>query len=140
MDGHCTKCEAALSSSCKFCPMCGATSMQAPLAPVELDEERRAPTEGAYAGLLFGLLAVPLLLIVGTMLCLTGLGAILGIPMILAAILAPIMAPLFGMMSHKGKCPSCGASLSNMENGHKSTCPVCNHSFAVKHGLFTKAA
>ncbi len=140
MDGHCTKCEAPLSSSWKFCPMCGSTNIQASLTPDELDEERRAPTEGAYSGLLFGVLAVPLLLIVGTMLCLTGLGAFLGIPMILAAIFAPLMGPLVGMRSHKGTCPSCGASLSNVESGHKSICPVCNHSFAVKNRLFTKAA
>lgn len=139
MDEHCTKCDAPLGPSWKFCPICGAANIQTALTQIELDEERSAPTEGAYTGLLFGVLAVPLLLIVGTMLCLTGLGAFLGIPMILAAVFAPLMGPLVGMMSHKGTCPFCGASLSNIESGHKSVCPVCNHSFAVKHGLFTNA-
>ena len=62
-------------------------------APGEIEH---APMEGPFSGLLFGVLAAPILIIVGTLLCLTGLGAILGVPMILAAILAPLLGPLLG--------------------------------------------
>ncbi len=120
--------------------MCGTASMPALQVKPDPEDVEKPPTQGAFSGLLFGLLAVPLLVIVGTMLCLTGLGAILGIPMILTAVFAPLLGSLIGMDAHRGKCPWCGAAISNMDSAHHPVCPVCNKEFAVKHHLFIKAA
>lgn len=58
---------------------------------------------GAFSGLYFGLIAMPLMLVVGIMLCLTGWGIFLGIPVLVAAIFAPLAGPLFGMGAAKDK-------------------------------------
>jgi hypothetical protein len=51
----------------------------------------------------FGFVAVPPLLIVGSLLCLTGLDAFLGVPMIIAGVLAPLAGALYGMAGPKPK-------------------------------------
>ncbi len=140
MTGHCAKCNTELSAPWKFCPMCGAPNAEPETVQTEPMEAEKPPAEGAFSGLLFGLIVTPMLLIVGTLLCLTGLGALLGIPMIVAGILAPLIGPMIGMRTHSGKCPYCGAALSNVESTHGATCPVCNHSIAVKHGMIVRAA
>jgi hypothetical protein len=53
--------------------------------------------------LYFGLIAMPVMLVVGIMLCLTGWGIFLGIPVIVAAFFAPLAGPLFGMGVAKDK-------------------------------------
>ncbi len=140
MNGHCAKCNAEMVGSWKFCPQCGAPQEQKVEVALPAAELEKAPTQGAYSGLLFGVLVVPMLLIVGTLLCLTGLGALLGIPMIAAGILAPLLGPMIGMRTHKGLCPYCGAALSNIESSHGATCPVCNRAIAVRHGMIVRAA
>jgi hypothetical protein len=46
---------------------------------------------------MFGLIAAPSALVFGVLLCLTGLGMVVGIPVIVLGILAPLAGPLFGM-------------------------------------------
>lgn len=101
MNNLCLRCGEPLDSPWNFCAHCGARIPHAIATQPEAPEP--APVTGAFSGLLFGLIAVPLLLIVGVMLCLTGLGAFLGVPMIIAALLAPLAGPLFGMGAAKGK-------------------------------------
>jgi DNA-directed RNA polymerase subunit RPC12/RpoP len=103
------------------------------------EEPERAPVQGAFGGLLFGMLAVPILIIVGTMLCLTGLGAILGIPMILAAVFAPLLGPIIGLDALKGKCPRCGVSVSSIANARDFDCHACGKRIAIKHRGFVPA-
>ena len=144
MEGLCSKCGVKLESPWKFCPYCGiegAQPIQVHEAQHEAEpaESEKAPARGAFAGLLFGMLAVPILVIVGTMLCLTGLGAILGIPMILAAVFAPLMGPMIGLGALKGKCPSCGVSVSSVANAKDFDCHSCGKRIAVKHREFVTA-
>lgn len=103
MEPVCKHCGNSLVDPFTFCPRCGKQVPQQVMPPHETPAPEPAPDKGAFTGLYFGLIAVPLLLIVGTMLCCTGLGAILGIPMIIAAVLAPLAGPLFGMGAAKGK-------------------------------------
>jgi DNA-directed RNA polymerase subunit RPC12/RpoP len=106
---------------------------------IEPEEAERAPVQGAFGGLLFGMLAVPILVIVGTMLCLTGLGAILGIPMIAAAVFAPLLGPMIGLGAVKGKCPWCGISVSSIANAKDFDCHGCGKQIAIKHRVFVTA-
>lgn len=103
MDHLCLHCGEQLGSPWLFCAHCGTPIEQEKAPRATKPETEPAPVTGALSGLLFGLIAVPLLLIVGVMLCLTGLGAFLGVPMIVAAILAPLAGPLFGMGAARGK-------------------------------------
>jgi len=144
MEGQCSSCGLVLESPWKYCPSCGTVCARAVQA-VEVQEEaephvsEKAPVKGAFGGLLFGMLAVPILVIVGTMLCLTGLGAILGIPMILAAVVAPLMGPMIGFQALKGKCPWCGVSVSSIANVKDFACHNCGRRIAIKHRDFVTA-
>lgn len=108
MSMHCMKCETEMASSWGFCPHCGATVQHAAhLAP----QQQHIPARGAFGGLFYGMIAAPILIFPGIMLCLLGWGIFIGVPMIAVGILAPLAGPLFGMGEHKGKCPVCGLSL-----------------------------
>jgi len=132
----------------KFCPECGALNTRPaieaevvgqPEIQIEAIEHEKAPVKGAFGGLLYGMLAMPILIIVGTMLCLTGLGAILGIPMILVAVLSPLAGPMLGLGTVTGKCPWCGSSVSGMENAKDFSCLSCSQRIAIRHREFVKA-
>jgi DNA-directed RNA polymerase subunit RPC12/RpoP len=141
MEGHCSKCGMKLESRWKFCPDCGAASNLEPVKKSEPQEHEKAPVQGAFSGLLFGMIIAPILLIVGTLLCLTGLGAILGIPMILAAVLSPLLGPMIGIGTLKGKCPWCGTAVNSVEGATKDfACLACSQRIAIRHREFVKAA
>jgi predicted RNA-binding Zn-ribbon protein involved in translation (DUF1610 family) len=145
MPSQCVQCGAELESPWKFCPLCGAAH---PIAapPIEGREEtlpwehEKAPVQGAFGGLVFGILAVPVLIIPGALLCLTGLGAFLGIPMIIAGVLAPLLGPMMGLGVLNGNCPWCDASISGLEHSKDFSCPECGKRIAVKHREFMTAA
>ena len=80
---------------------------------------------------MFGVIAAPILIIVGTLLCLTGLGAFLGVPMILAAILAPLIGPLIGIGEHTVRCPSCATRMITVADSKLHYCPTCEKEFAA---------
>jgi DNA-directed RNA polymerase subunit RPC12/RpoP len=96
--------------------------------------------QGAFSGLFFGMIVAPMCIIVGTMLCLTGLGAFLGVPMIIAGVLSPLLGPMIGIGELKGKCPWCGTALSNIVNAPGFNCHVCSKRIAVQNRQFVKAA
>ncbi len=97
MTDLCTHCGEHLASPGIFCPRCGVRVTPPAEAHHEHPPAEKAPVKGAFSGLYFGLIAAPFLLIVGVMLCLTGLGMVFGIPIIIMAILAPLAGPLFGL-------------------------------------------
>jgi hypothetical protein len=74
------------------------------------------------------------------MLCLTGLGAIAGIPMILAGVLAPLLGPLIGFGALRGKCPWCGSSVNTVANSKDFGCHACSGKIHVVNQHFEKAA
>jgi DNA-directed RNA polymerase subunit RPC12/RpoP len=139
MTGQCSECGAQLSSPWRFCPQCGAdvppqTQQQSPA------EAEKTPVRSAFTGLFFGLIVTPMCIIVGVMLCLTGLGAILGIPMIIGGILAPILGPMICLGEPKGKCPWCGTRVSNVFNAASFECHECGKKIDAHDRHFDKAA
>jgi predicted RNA-binding Zn-ribbon protein involved in translation (DUF1610 family) len=128
MDAHCSKCGLQVPLRGKYCPHCG-TAVAKEYHPIEHAHHR---ARGAFGGMFYGLIAAPILIIPGILLCLLGWGIVLGIPMILLGILLPIAGPLFGMGEHKGRCPSCGTRMISVEDGKKHECPVCNANFAME--------
>jgi DNA-directed RNA polymerase subunit RPC12/RpoP len=94
--------------------------------------------QGAFGGLLLGLLAVPILIVVGTLLCLTGLGAFLGVPLIIGAVLAPLLGPLIGIGVLRGKCPWCGTQVNSVVKKTVFYCHVCNRKIALQNRRFIK--
>jgi len=141
MDAQCSKCGAQIAAPWKFCPLCGtAAQLEPPAVPPEPvgTQAEKAPVRDAFAGLLFGMLAVPVLAIVGTMLCLTGLGAFLGVPMILAAILSPVLGPMIGIGALRGSCPWCGVRIHSLIAGTEFYCHGCSKKIVVKNRQFLR--
>lgn len=103
MEPVCSHCGEHLATSWIFCARCGAHAIPPAEPALEHPEPEQPPVTGAFGGLYLGLIAAPIMVIVGAMLCLTGLGAFVGIPMIIAGILAPLAGPVFGMGAVKGK-------------------------------------
>jgi hypothetical protein len=100
----CGKCGERLDEKWTFCAWCGAKAVgpTAEIAPAGHDHEP-APVRGAFSGAMFGLIVAPIALVFGVLLCLTGLGMVVGIPVIVLGILAPLAGPLLGMGAAKGK-------------------------------------
>jgi hypothetical protein len=112
-----------------FCPRCG-TSIEHEMHIHR--EHRPMPSKGAFGGMYIGMVAAPILIISGVMLCLTGWGIFFGVPFILLGILAPLYGPLVGMREHRGKCPFCGTRMISIADSKEHDCPVCNRKFAIE--------
>ena len=136
MSDHWQKCNASLSSPWSFCPTCGTRVMHEQLAPSEAE---RPPVKHAFSGLLYGLIVAPMCIIVGGMLCCTGLGAFLGVPVIFAGILAPLIGPMIGIGEPRGKCPWCGNELNDIVNSPAFECHACHGRVLLQDHKFVKA-
>jgi DNA-directed RNA polymerase subunit RPC12/RpoP len=133
MEHSCLKCGARLESPWSFCPLCGAAAAHEAAEKPVPHEHQNAPLRGAFGGMLFGILAAPVFIIVGGMLCLTWLGAIAGIPMIIAGVISPLAGPILGMGQLKGQCPWCSAPVSCLGLFDGFSCPSCGKRIAVKN-------
>ncbi len=129
MDAHCVKCGMVLASGWSFCPQCGSSVAHGEHIPgIHIP----VPSKGAFSGMYIGLIAAPVLIISGVMLCLTGWGVFFGVPFIVLGILAPLYGPIVGMGEHRGKCPSCGTRMISIADSKEHECPVCNKKFAIE--------
>jgi DNA-directed RNA polymerase subunit RPC12/RpoP len=140
MSKQCLKCNTEIASPWSFCPKCGVAVPLDPApqsTPVEIEP---APAFGAFSGLYLGIIAVPLLIVTGGLLCLTGLGAFLGVPMIVLGVLAPLLGPMIGLGALKGKCPWCGTFVNSIADGKDFECIECSRRIAVQHHKFVKTA
>ncbi len=137
MNAHCAQCAARLEPAWKYCPECGAPHA---VEHAEPPEQEHHPARGAFGGLFYGLIAAPILIISGIMISLTGWGIFLGVPVIVAGILAPLAGPVFGMSEHTAKCPVCGTRMVTVADGKVHDCPVCSGRFAVEQHSEHKAA
>lgn len=102
MDPHCSQCGEHLAESWIFCARCGA-HIPRMVEPIKHPDPEKAPVGTTFGGAYLGFIAMPIMLIFGVMLCLTGWGIFIGIPVIIGALLAPLAGPLMGMGAAKGK-------------------------------------
>jgi len=139
MNAPCTKCGTPLEMSWTFCPKCG-NAVTREISPHHAPaEHERSSLPGAFGGLLFGIITAPVLLILGTLLCLTGLGAFLGVPLIIAAILVPLAGPLIGIGEHQVRCPCCNTREITFADGKLHHCPNCETEFSLGEHHVVKA-
>lgn len=132
MNGTCQKCSAHLESAWVFCPLCGTANAPEIHEPAPPPEHEKAPVKSAFSGLFLGLISVPVLIISGCLICLTGLGVFLGVPLIIAGICAPLVGALVGLNALKGKCPWCEAAVSGVGLFDRFSCPACSKQIVVK--------
>ena len=138
MTDLCTKCGAHLSSPWRFCPLCGAEVLST--AQESRPQPEKTPVRSGFSGLFLGVIVAPMCIIVGTMLCLTGLGAFLGVPMIVGGIIAPLLGPMIMLGEPKGLCPWCGTKVTNVFNASSFECHDCGKKIASENRHFKKAA
>ena len=93
MNGTCSKCGMRMESPWSFCPQCGTASTHESQEAAVPEQHEQPPVKGAFSGLFLGVIVAPVLIIVGAMLCLTGLGAFVGVPMIIVGALSPLLGP-----------------------------------------------
>ena len=138
MTGNCSKCGAHLESAWTFCPHCAApVPHQVEIA--QHHDPERPPVKGSFTGLLFGVIAAPVLIIVGGMICLTGIGIFLGVPMIIAGVLAPLLGPVLGFSALKGSCPWCGHEVGSLALFDRFQCPSCGKNILTRKQHLIKA-
>ena len=141
MNANCNKCGLTLDTLWSFCPKCGVAVGHEPQPHAEPAVHEKSSVPGAFGGLLFGVIVAPVLIIFGTLLCLTGLGAFLGVPMIIAAIVAPLAGPLFGIGEHAVRCPNCHTREITIADNKPHYCPNCDKEFALgEHHQVAKAS
>ncbi len=139
MNSQCAKCGMQMAMPWSFCPHCGTAMKHEVKQQIQHVEPEHTSAPGGFGGLIVGFLIAPAFIIVGTLLCLTGLGGILGIPMIIAAVAAPLVGPMIGLGAHKGKCPSCGTVVGSVTDAEVHDCPTCRAQFAIGGGTIAKA-
>ena len=139
MNAQCSKCGMQLALSWGFCPHCGFAAIHEKPASPPPAEHQKSSMPGAFGGLFLGVVMAPVLIIFGFLLCLTGLGAFLGIPMILVGLISPLAGPLMGMKEHQGRCPCCGLHVVSVSDGQPHYCPSCDSEFALSEHPIAKA-
>jgi DNA-directed RNA polymerase subunit RPC12/RpoP len=130
MNATCVECGEHLETAWTFCPHCAAPCRHN-AGPVPRKHEA-APVTGGFSGLLFGLIAAPALIISGGMICLTGLGIFLGVPLIILGVLSPLLGPVLGLNQERGECPWCSAKIGSVALFDRFSCPACSKRIVVR--------
>jgi len=75
---------------------------------------------------------------IGILLCFTGIGTILGVPLILSGLLAPLLGPLLGLgVRHmKGNCPWCGTPITCSPGSIGVDYPACKKRIVIRDKQF----
>jgi len=129
MNATCLKCGMNLDAAWTFCPHCAEPCRHTTEAVPRKHEA--APVAGGFSGLLFGLIAAPVLVISGGMICLTGLGIFLGVPLIILGVLSPLLGPVLGLNQQRGHCPWCSAQIGSVALFDRFCCPSCSKRIVV---------
>lgn len=92
----------------------------------------KTPAKYAFSGLILGFVTAPVLIIYGTLICLLGPTMVLGIPLIIAGVLAPIVGPYLAINAVRGKCPWCGVKISSVGPLDAFYCHACSKPIEVR--------
>lgn len=135
----CPFCAEEIKQEAIFCKHCKSYLINLPEQnSVVSTQSSGAKTVGVASGCLAGLGCGIWLIFFGIILSATGIGAIIGIPMILIGILMPVLAPIMGLTAIKGKCPYCGNNITSSSTAQGLNCKACNNRVVIKGKKFVK--
>lgn len=101
-------------------------------------ETRNAAVRGTVIGLGYGVYVSSCLIALGLLLCVTGIGAIIGIPLIIIALISPIVGGVVGLAARKGECPWCGTTVTHFNTSKGIDCPTCKKRIVIKKNKYIK--
>jgi DNA-directed RNA polymerase subunit RPC12/RpoP len=93
-------------------------------------------TKEIQTGCLFGSFGAGVIFIIGMLLTATGIGAIIGIPLMIVGIIFPFVN--IGNSTLIGSCPYCGNEIIALKNEPGVTCKACKQRIIVRDGIFYK--
>ena len=129
----CRECSKEISVEATVCPNCGAPNPHGDSGPERAEPKGVKAKGDKLAGVAASTwIGLGCLIPAGVVLTLTGIGAIIGVPLIIAGIIAPIV----GLASIKGSCPYCGATLRTMKTSQGVTCGACKKRVVLRDGCF----
>lgn len=102
----------------------------------EETEVKSAKVQGTMFGCMGGSMVGFVLIVVGALLCLTGIGAIVGIPLIVVGFLVPAITSLLGLGALKGVCPWCGGDVVSPTVALGVDCPSCKKRIVIRDKKF----
>ncbi len=108
----------------------------APRHPTNTTQSAKAV--GVAAGTTLGFGCGVMLFVVGLLISLTGIGVIIGVPLMLAGILTPIFGLLMGLAKIKGPCPYCGTLVYASSSDPGVTCPGCKKRIVIRQKQFVQ--
>jgi hypothetical protein len=77
-------------------------------------------------------------IVIGFVFCCTGIGIIIGAPMILVGAAGPFMGPFLRSNILKGVCPYCQGALSTQATSKAVTCYLCKQRVLVRNKMFVR--
>jgi predicted amidophosphoribosyltransferase len=133
----CSKCGANLDVNWTFCPHCGGAGIHDQPKP---EHHENAPARYAFSGAILGFVTAPVFIIYGTLICLLGPPAVLGIPLIILGILAPFLGPYLAINAVRGRCPWCDNKITSLGPIDAFYCHACSKPIVIrKRELFRGA-
>src|ERR1035438_8397569 len=134
---ECPRCHLENPPSAERCD-CGYSFAKRSSPPRSQTQAVSAKGQGALQGCLAGWGVSGCLIPLGILLCFTGIGAIVGVPVILAGLLAPVLGPLLGLGALKGRCPWCGTVVTSATAAKGIDCPACKKRIVIRDKRFIK--
>lgn len=129
----CKRCGTQHATGIRYCSRCGTATLSAGAG---------VNGAGMLAGVAAGSAISVVFIAFGLLLCLTGIGLVLGVPFILAGLVSPVMGLLKGAAAKRiqrcrGNCPWCAYTVTGSAPGFN--CPACRNRILVRGNVFSKA-
>jgi len=157
---YCVECGAQIPNDDVFCCECGSpVNNQTPkpasnhnevqqiqahpgISNTTKSEAKSVKVQGSIVGLISGgMVGIGCLVPIGIALCFTGIGAIIGIPIVIVGLIFPIIKFLTGMATIEGNCPWCQNSVICTSADRQLggvTCPACKKRIVIKDKTLIK--
>ncbi len=79
-----------------------------------------------------------ILIFIGILLSATGIGMLIGIPLIIAGLIVPFFYSVAALAGRKGNCPYCDFEVESPIAQDAMNCPVCKNRIIIKNNKFIR--